>query len=125
MSAPLSVDDVNLEHFRTKSDRDAATLTVRLHGNADGEVEGTLGVLLEQVDGEARHGITRVVVDIQDLYFMNSSCISLLVRWIDGLSRSSPTPRYRIQFVSNPNLRWQKRTLSALRAMGQQIVAID
>jgi hypothetical protein len=125
MSAPLAIDDVKLEHFGTVSDREAATLTIRMRGNADGEVQGTLSVLLEQVDGEARRGkLTQVVLDLQDLYFMNSSCISLLVRWIDGLSRDLPAPRYHIRFVSNPNLRWQKRTLSALGAMGRQVVTI-
>jgi hypothetical protein len=97
-----------------------------MKGNADAEAEPGLDTLLEQVDEEARRGrIARVVVDIRDLYFMNSSCISLLVRWIDTLSRGPREGRYGIRFIANPNLRWQKRTLSALGAMGQEVVTID
>jgi anti-anti-sigma factor len=126
MNTPLAIADLKLEHFTTKSERDGSTIVVRLHGNADGEVQTDLNHLLDQVHAEAKRlSVTQAVVNLQDLYFMNSSCISLLVRWINGLSQDKGAHKYRIRFVSNPNLRWQKRILSALSAMGQQVVIIE
>jgi hypothetical protein len=36
-----------------------------------------------------------------------------------------PTQRYKIRFRSNPNLRWQKKSLQALRSYAPDIVVIE
>jgi hypothetical protein len=122
----VALKGLNLEHFGVSCVPDKTRLLIHMRGNADGEILSALASFVEEIDGEARRlGVGEAVIDIHDLYFMSSSCISLFLRWIDGLTKSSPKGRYTIRFVSNPNLRWQKRTLQVLSTMGQAVVTID
>jgi anti-anti-sigma factor len=121
----LDVGDVTLEHFGTKTAHDGDAIVVRLRGNADAQVHGGLVALLDRVDVEAKRlAVREAVIDVRDLYFMSSACLSLLVRWIATLAEHD-RHRYKIRFVANANLRWQKRSLSALGAMGKGVVTIE
>jgi len=60
------------------------------------------------------------VFDVQELQFLNSSCFKLFINWIAKVARADPN--YRITFVGNPAVGWQKRSLGALRCVAEQIV---
>jgi anti-anti-sigma factor len=125
MSA-IAVKDVTFEHFGTQTAhaQKGKAIVVKLHGNADTQVRAALAGLLDQIDAEAKRlSVQETVIDARDLYFMSSSCLSLLVRWITTVAERG-TKGYKIRFVANPNLRWQKRSLSALAAMGKGIVTV-
>ena len=56
---------------------------------------------------------------------MNSSCLSLLLRFINGIVALRASEQYRVRFKSNANLRWQKRSLAALHAYAQELVVVE
>jgi len=122
----LGIHDVCAQHFTTNANYDGKAVVAQLHGNADMAAQPGLQILLDELDIEARRlGVREVVIELQDLYFMNSSCLSLFVRWIGGLRDRELSKLYRIKFRSNPNLRWQRHSLRALSALAQGFVDVE
>jgi hypothetical protein len=111
--------------FSTKTTFEPEAGRVQLAGNADMNAVAGLGGYLKALHVEvARQQLKRVVVDIRDLYFMNSSCLKALVTWITTVQAMAPTGRYRIEFISNDKLPWQRRSLDALRNLGAGTVDV-
>jgi hypothetical protein len=99
-------------------------LMVRFSGSGDADAALLLDRCLKEVDEEAtRLGATETVVDFQQLYFMNSSCLKSFVSWIYRL-HAGAVP-LRVRFVSNARLRWQESSLSALKRLAPEIVTIE
>jgi len=61
--------------------------------------------------------------DTSQLYLMSSSSISCFATWIRSLKALQT--RCSVDFKTNPNLDWQRRTLDPLRRLAIQIVSID
>jgi hypothetical protein len=119
----LDIHDVQMEHFTARAEAAAPRIVVRLSGNADQLVRDPLHALLAELKREAaKWTAEEVVVDVRDLYFMNSSCLSVIVRWITGLPK---TGGWHVRFVCNTNLRWQKRSLQAMATLGDGLVVIE
>jgi anti-anti-sigma factor len=124
--AELHVNDVKAAHFSTSSALRGGVIVVSVSGNADMVVLEPLKAFLEAVDSEAKRLATsEVVFELADLFFMNSSCLSVLMRMVNGVSTAEAGRRYKLRFRVNPNLRWQKRSLRALSAVAQDVVLID
>jgi hypothetical protein len=68
---------------------------------------------------------TEVTFEIEELYFVNSSCLSLLLRFINTVTGAPESDQYRVRFKSNRNLTWQRKSLSALRSYAEELVVID
>jgi anti-anti-sigma factor len=125
-STALTVCDVQRETFRTQSVRGGDAIVVHLRGNADIDAQDLLKTFLEGLHLEAtRLGIRETVFDLDELYFMNSSCLSLLLRHVNALMQSPGAQPHRVKFRANPNLRWQRRSLQALRSYAPEIVSIE
>jgi hypothetical protein len=119
----LLVRDLSLGHFRTVTRQEGTELVVRMCGNADSQVRDELEIFLRQLDVETRRvGAKTAVVDVCELFFMNSTCLSLMVRWISTLAESALP--YKLRFISNAGLRWQRRSLSALAALAPSAVTV-
>jgi anti-anti-sigma factor len=119
-----SISDIKAQGFSTQSQRENDAIIVQLTGNADMAVHEQLKNFLDEVHRSAM--TTRVretIFELQDLYFMNSSCLSLFLRLINTVLESRY--RYALRFRSNPNLRWQKRSLEAIRSYAQDVVIVD
>lgn len=100
-------------------------LIVSFSGNGDMSAVETLGRFLAQVHAEAlSRSVSEVSFDFRDLYFMNSSCFKAFVTWIDQVSRTEG-PAYRIRFLTNPRLHWQRRSLEALRCLSPTVVRVE
>lgn len=100
-------------------------LLVNFSGNGDMSAVDALGRYLKQVHQEAvSKKVTDVSFDFRDLYFMNSSCFKAFVTWIDQASRAD-VHAYRICFLSNPRLHWQRRSLEALRCLSPSVVRVE
>lgn len=126
----LSPSDTGLSGIRgegfTVAVEAAETLVVRMSGNADLELLPRLGPFLKQLHAEAsRVAVTSVTVDIRELYFMNSSCLKAFITWIVSVGKSDTHCRYSIHFLSNSNLRWQQKTLEAMRAFAPDLIEIE
>lgn len=99
-------------------------LMVRFTGSGHADAAPLLDRCLKAVDEEAvRLGASETVVDFQQLYFMNSSCLKAFVSWIYRLQTGAKPSRVR--FVSNARLRWQDSSLSALKRLAPSIVTIE
>ncbi len=66
-----------------------------------------------------------VVFDWKDLYFMNSSCLSLLLRFMNRALELAELQRYKLKFLSNPNLKWQAKSLQALHAYAKELIVVE
>jgi hypothetical protein len=120
-----SLQDCTGTAFSTQTAFGEAQVDVRLSGNADMDVVRGLAGYLKTLHLEVvRLRGRRVVVDVRDLYFMNSSCLKTLVTWITTVQEMEKTARYRIDFIRNDNLHWQRRSLDALRNLGTETVDV-
>jgi hypothetical protein len=120
------ITDIAIESFSTISERKGDALEITLRGNADMAIHEQLKTFLDSVDRVAKQQrIKEATFGLQELYFMNSSCLSLLLRMINGVVESQGGHRYKIRFRSNPNLRWQKKSLQALRSYAPDTVFVE
>src|SRR4051812_43278047 len=98
--------------------------SVKLSGNGDAEAVSPLDRFLTQLHQKLMEAnATSVVVDLGDLYFMNSSCLKAFVAWIYKV-RTTGNP-YRIRLQLNPRQRWQRRGLEPLQRLAPAVVFLD
>jgi hypothetical protein len=103
----------------------ANVLVVKVCGNGDMAAIEALGRYLKLVHREALHlPVAEVELDFLELYFMNSSCLKALVSWINSVANDG-NALYRIRFLTNPKLLWQRRSLEALRRLAPDLVQIE
>ena len=97
---------------------------IKLSGNGDAEAVSPLDRTLTQLHQKlVAEAATSVVVDLGDLYFMNSSCLKAFVAWIYKV-RTNGSP-YRIRLQLNPRQRWQRRGLEPLQRLAPAVVFLD
>ena len=102
---------------------EAGKLVVAFNGTGDVGAITLLGQYLPRVHAEAvRLSVSEVTCDFRKLSFMNSSCFKAFVTWIDGV-KSATT--YRIRFLTDPEMRWQRRSLEALRRLASDVVTVE
>ena len=71
--------------------------------------------LLTSVHEAARAAqIRKVVVDIRNLRFMNSSSFKHFVAWVKANNSLEAGQRYQLHFVLQPSHHWQKVSIHAL-----------
>jgi hypothetical protein len=122
----LAVEAVTQPGFTLAPDYADGKIVLRLSGNADMLAQTALAHALRQVQAEAdRLHVREVQCQCGDLYFMNSSCFKFFVIWVTNLLAAAPDRRYRIHFVSNRQLAWQRRTFEALRCLAEKIVTVE
>lgn len=99
-------------------------LLVSFNGTGDVAAIELLSDYLKRLHSEAeRLLITEVTCDFRKLSFMNSSCFKAFVVWIDTVKNA---PRsYRIRFLTDPGMHWQRRSLEALRRLASSVVSVD
>jgi anti-anti-sigma factor len=127
MSAgPDLIHQVEIDHYAATCTVENGTIVVRMRGNADVVAKPHVVELLAQVDAHALAiKAKEAVVDVKELYFMNSTCLSLVMRWVSQLSERTGSQRFPVRFVTNKNLRWQQRSLSAISTLARGLVTID
>jgi anti-anti-sigma factor len=109
-------------HYEEQGDR----VVVSMRGNADMAVHERVKAFLDALDQAVRAaGAKEAVFELAELYFMNSSCLSLLLRFINGIVAQRAGDQYKVRFRSNQNLRWQRKSLAALRAYAPDLVVIE
>jgi hypothetical protein len=105
---------------------ESSTLRVRLAGTADLVVQEQLATFLGAVHACAtEHMVSRVLVDVNDLGFINSSCLKCLVTWIFKVHGDERARQYRIVFLTNHASPWQERSFHALSCMCTELVSIE
>jgi hypothetical protein len=101
-----------------------AKLTVAFTGTGDVAAVELLGDYLKRLHREAeRLQVAEVTCDFRQLSFMNSSCFKAFVVWIDTVKNASRP--YRIRFLTDPGMHWQRRSLEALRRLATDVVRVE
>jgi hypothetical protein len=112
------------EGFQAVATLEEPRLTIAFSGSGDMNAIELLAGYLKQVHEEAlRLTIQQVRCDFRQLGFMNSSCFKSFVVWIDTV-KNAPLP-YKISFLTDPSLHWQRRSLEALRRLAVNVVSIE
>lgn len=105
---------------------DAAGLSLVLTGTADLRVQQELEAFLFAVNDLAlARKASEVAVDLRKLEFMNSSCFKAFVGWIGQLQEVERERQYRIRFLSDPRMLWQRRSLHALSCFAVDLITIE
>ena len=111
--------------LRARLTRQDSALIAKLSGTADLRVTDSVEAILTRVHQTAIElAISEVQMDLRDLEFMNSSCFKSFVSWISDVS-DMPQGQYRIRFLSNPKMLWQRRSLHALSCFAAELVTIE
>ncbi len=98
---------------------------VTFEGRAEASAQAVLGPFLKQVEAVlVADGVKTIDVDIRKLNFMSSSCFKDFIIWLSNLEARAPAQRYRMRFLSNPKIRWQKGSLSSLSCFALDLVDI-
>ena len=111
--------------LRAQLTREETGLVAKLSGTADLRVTDSVEAILTRVHQKALElGIPEVRMDLRELEFMNSSCFKSFVSWISEVSDLT-AGQYRIRFLSNPSILWQRRSLNALSCFAAELVTIE
>ena len=121
----MDLKPVIQEGFSIKSTVLASSIKVDLRGSADNESKSALGQFVEHLHAEAEHlHMAEIIVDLHELYFINSVCLKVLVLWIDRLVNMPAHRRYTLTFLVDPQLHWQDRSILALQRMAPEFVRV-
>jgi hypothetical protein len=119
----LGVKNLALEALKGVVTLDGTTARVGFRGNADMGSHAAFRDFIAALHTEVvRVGITLLELDLTELYFMNSSCLSIVAGLISTVAGSPPPARFHILLRTNPNLRWQKRSVQALCGFASDLV---
>ena len=111
--------------LRARLTQEDAVLVAKLSGTADLRVTDSVEAILTRVHQKALElSIPEVQMDLRELEFMNSSCFKSFVSWISEVSDLT-AGQYRIRFLSNPSILWQRRSLHALSCFAAELVTIE
>ena len=119
------VVSVSGDDFAGAAQHEGTVINAWLKGNADYAALDALDMMLSRIHAEARRlGVSEAVIDLRQLEFMNSSCFKSLVTWINDIQELDEGQRYKVRFVSNTSLHWQKRSLHSLRCFAVELITI-
>jgi hypothetical protein len=111
--------------LRARLTQEDDALVAKLWGTADLRVTDSVEAILSRVHQKALElSIPEVRMDLRELEFMNSSCFKSFVSWISDVSDLT-AGQYRIRFLSNPSILWQRRSLHALSCFAAELVTIE
>src|SRR5258708_11535147 len=126
MIGPAGIKEVREEGFVATSARRGDSIVITMSGNADSGVQEKLKAFLDELHNAAKFlRIKEAVFDMHELYFINSSCLSLFLRLLNAVHESRDVHAYTFRFRSNPNLHWQRPRLESLRAYAKELVIVE
>jgi hypothetical protein len=124
VSQRLELERVETPGLRCTPSLEADKATITFAGTGDVAAIELLSDYLKRVHAEAeRLALSEVTCDFRQLSFMNSSCFKSFVVWIDTVK--SAAHGYRIRFLTDPGMHWQRRSLEALRRLATGVVSVE
>ena len=118
--------NVKTEWFNAQVERRGDNFFVSMSGNADMDVHERLKKFLQELHATAKATrSTEVVFQFNELYFMNSSCMSLLLRFINDVLATRASEQFKVRLCSNPEQRWQRKSFDAMQAYAPDLVTVE
>jgi anti-anti-sigma factor len=122
----VDLPDVTTADLRVTAEHDGGAITIHFSGTADMRVSDALDQVLARLhEHTLRLSAPRVIVDLRELEFMNSSCLKSFVTWISNVRELDPEKQYAIHFISRPEILWQRRSLHALRCFAVDLITVE
>jgi hypothetical protein len=122
---PLSTMPLSTSAFSVDVSESDGRAVVLLKGNADTLVLARFSHYMRSLHAEVSdQHVPEVHVDTGKLFFMTSSCLKVLVAWLRSITELGPEKRYKVVFLSNPDLSWQRRSFDALRHIADGLVTV-
>jgi len=98
---------------------------LKLVGSAETMIASSLLVLTDRLHASMMKAIRReIVVDMRRLEFMSAAAFNAFVGWIALAGELPAEQRYRIRFLANPSVLWQKRSLGHLMSFAPDVVIV-
>jgi hypothetical protein len=70
-------------------------------------------------------GLRVVRVDVRGLRFLNSSAVKELIGWVLRRNRMAPARKYKIEFVYDSTILWQRVTLPTISHLDADFIVLD
>lgn len=126
MTGTETLASVRHRSFDANLTAESSSLRICLAGTADLLVHEQLAAFLDSVHACAtEHRVSRVLVDVSKLGFINSSCLKNFVTWIFKVHNGERAQQYQIVFLTNHSSPWQERSFHALSCMCTELVSIE
>jgi hypothetical protein len=74
-------------------------------------------------DAALAAGLSELWVDVRSLSFINAAGIRLFVDWATRVL-ASPSGTYKLTFLGNPSIPWQRSNLGALATVARGVVQV-
>ena len=121
----MSLEPLHTDGLSAELEQTTGVIAVRFTGSADLHTQQQLREFLKDLHGEAvRVRARSVQVDMARLEFMNSSCFKAFITWITTIQQLTPAQNYKVTFISDERVHWQKRSLHALRCFAADLVTV-
>ncbi len=89
------------------------------------EPDRSLGIFFKSVHEAAlKSGLKELAVDVRGLSFVNSSAIRLFIDWAIWVSQAT-SGGYRLRFVRNPSVTWQRVSFPAIVQLATAHVVLE
>jgi hypothetical protein len=112
--------------FAAQAAHQGTALVALLTGDAGLDARGALDAFVVDLHACAQvSAVDAVNVDLRKLEFMNSSCFKSLVTWLGRIQEMPAESQYRVHFLCDPQMLWQRRSLHALRCLALDIVTVE
>jgi anti-anti-sigma factor len=122
----VEIPPVDEPDFSARAEMNDDVLRIFLTGTADFNTKPHFDRFMRALHDHAmRLAVREVVVDLDQLAFMNSSCFKVVVAWILSVGAETHDSKYRIVFVENPALYWQRHSLKALSALAPDRISVQ
>jgi hypothetical protein len=109
--------------FRTSLAVEGPTIRATFQGSAESTHYDELSKFMDDLHATVtREGANHVVADLRELEFATSSCLKAFAVWV--IDAEEKAAGYTVEFVSNPQHSWQRRSLQALAACAPAVVRV-
>jgi hypothetical protein len=97
---------------------------VRFSGTGEAEGAAVLDRFLGLLHGVAlSRELRRVTIELEELEFINSSCLKAMVAWIYKVDTEGRP--YRIHLRRDASMHWQRTSLATLQRLAPDVVVIE
>ncbi len=108
----------------TLSPIDGAPGSVRFSGVGEAEGAAVLDRFLALLHDQAlSQQLSEVTIELQQLDFINSSCLKAMVAWIYKVDTEGRP--YKIRLRRDPSMHWQRTSLATLQRLAPDVVVVE
>jgi hypothetical protein len=123
MSAPIELPYVEEEGL-TLGPVPGAVGRVRFAGTGEAEGAAVLDRFLALLHQQAlARELREVTLELEELEFINSSCLKAMVAWIYKVDTEGRP--YKIRLLRDASLHWQRTSLATLQRLAPEVVTVE